>query len=162
VYGCLCCFGIVHFTDVSILHRGSGVRQAIRRSDRTIATAAGRFEEVRRCLKRFPGISDPGADHILLFARAAPVAAVPSSCPHVLVRIVHGLERENYAIAYRESREVLEAGTPREFDARQRGYLLLKAHGQQICKRKPLCDQCPVRPDCRYAAGVDRGSQRRS
>ncbi|HET6170018.1 MAG TPA: hypothetical protein VFE01_07550 [Terracidiphilus sp.] len=123
---------------------------------------AGPVEEVRGRLKRFPGISDPGADRILLFARATPVAAVPSNCPHVLVRIVHGLERENYGTTYREAQEILEAETPREFDPRQRAYLLLKAHGQQICKRKPLCDKCPVRTDCRYAAGVDRGGQHKS
>jgi len=123
---------------------------------------AGPVEEVRRRLKRFPGISDPGADRILLFARTAPLAAVPSNCPHVLVRIVHGLEREKYGVTYREARQILEAEVPRELDSRQRAYLLLKAHGQQICKRKPLCDKCPVRADCRYAAGVDRGGQRQS
>ncbi len=123
---------------------------------------AGPIEGVRRRLKQFPGISDPGADRILLFARAAPLAAAPSNCPHVLVRIVHGLERESYGVTYREAQEILEAQTPRELDSRQRAYLLLKVHGQQICKRKPLCDKCPVRTDCRYAAGVDRGRQRQS
>jgi endonuclease-3 len=120
----------------------------------------GRVNEVRKALKRFPGISDPGADRILLFAGAAPVAAIPSNCPHVLVRIVYGLERENYGVTYREAQEIIEAETPRQFHERQRAYLLLKTHGQQICKRKPLCDRCPVRADCAYAAGVDRGGRR--
>jgi len=38
-------------------------------------------------LKTFPGIGNPGADRILLFARIEPLAAVPSACPHVLVRV---------------------------------------------------------------------------
>jgi endonuclease III len=116
---------------------------------------------VRAALKRFPGIADPGADRILLFARAAPVAAVPSNCAHVLVRIALGLERENYAVTYREAQDLIDQELPAEFHARQRAYLLLKAHGQTICKRKPQCDRCPIRSACSYSAGVDRGGTRR-
>jgi len=40
---------------------------------------------------------------------------------------------------------------PEKFDARTRAYLLLKCHGQKICKRtKPLCDGCPIRLSCAY------------
>jgi endonuclease-3 len=39
--------------------------------------------EARKVLKQFPTIGDPGADKILLFTQAAPVAAVPSNCVHV-------------------------------------------------------------------------------
>ncbi|MGH9565806.1 MAG: hypothetical protein ACRD4F_00925 [Candidatus Angelobacter sp.] len=39
-----------------------------------------------------------GADLVLLFDGIAPVAAVPSNCPHVLVRIQQGHERENYSL----------------------------------------------------------------
>ena len=126
---------------------------------RTLFT--GPIRSVRAALKRFPGIADPGADRILLFARAAPVAAVPSNCAHVLVRIALGLERENYAVTYREAQDLIDQELPAEFHARQRAYLLLKAHGQTICKRKPQCDRCPIRSACSYSAGVDRGGTRR-
>jgi endonuclease-3 len=122
---------------------------------------AGPLRNVRAALKRFPGIADPGADRILLFAGAAPVAAVPSNCAHVLVRIALGLERENYGVTYREAQDLIDEELPAEFHARQRAYLLLKAHGQAICKRKPQCDRCPIRAACAYAAGVDRGGTRR-
>ena len=121
----------------------------------------GPIAKVRAALKRFPGIADPGADRILLFARAAPVAAVPSNCAHVLVRIVHGLERENYGVTYRESQHLIQSEVPEQFYLRQRAYLLLKAHGQKICKAKPKCGECPVRSICAYAAGVLRGGGRR-
>ncbi len=120
----------------------------------------GPIAKVRAALKRFPGIANPGADRMLLFARAAPVAAVPSNCAHVLVRIVHGLERENYGVTYRESQELIEQEVPEQFHARQRAYLLLKVHGQTVCKTKPKCDRCLLRPDCAFAAGVDRGGTR--
>jgi len=121
----------------------------------------GRIEDVRKRLKKFPGISDPGADRILLFGKVAPVAAVASNCPHVLVRIQLGLERENYGLTYREAQSLIEEEIPEQFHPRMRAYLLLKEHGQTICKRsKPKCKECPVNPHCAYFAGKDRGRSR--
>ena len=96
-------------------------------------------------MKKFSNIADPGADRILLFAGIAPIAAVPSNCPQVLVRILHGQERENYGVNYREAQQAIAAEVPETLDARKRAYLLLKRHGQEICKRtKPKCEKCPV------------------
>jgi endonuclease III len=121
----------------------------------------GRIEDVRKRLKQFPNIAEPGADRVLLFARIAPVAAVPSNCPHVLVRIQLGLERENYSVTYREAQSLMEAGVPEQSHPRQRAFLLLKKHGQTLCKRtKPKCGECPVSSHCAYFAGKDRGRSR--
>src|SRR5215472_9139579 len=57
------------------------------------AALVGPVAQVRKTLKSFPNIADPGADRILLFAEITPVAAIPSNCPHVLVRIRQGSER---------------------------------------------------------------------
>jgi endonuclease-3 len=119
---------------------------------------AGPIAQARSTLKKFHSIADPGADRILLFAGLAPVAAVPSNCPYVLVRIQRGLERENYGVTYREAQEAIAAEVPEKFDARIRAYLLLKRHGQEICKSsKPKCEQCPVRSACAFFAGQRRG-----
>jgi endonuclease III len=121
----------------------------------------GRIEDVRKTLKKFPNIADPGADRILLFSKVAAVAAVASNCPQVLVRIQFGLERENYSVTYREAQSLIEAEIPKQFHPRQRAYLLLKEHGQTLCKRsKPKCAECPVRSHCAYFAGKDRGRSR--
>ena len=104
------------------------------------AGLAGPLSKVRQALKRFPNIADPGADRILLFGGIAPVPAVPSNCPHVLVRIQRGQERDNYGVTYREAQEAIEAEIPKNFDARTRAYLLVKRHGQTVCKRSnPEC-----------------------
>ena len=125
------------------------------------AALTGKVADARKVLKKFPNIADPGADRILLFGRISPVAAVPSNCPQVLVRIRLGLERENYGVTYREAQELIEAEIVAAFDARMRAFLLLKRHGQELCKRtKPKCEVCPLHKDCRYFAGVDRGRQR--
>jgi len=118
----------------------------------------GPMPQVRKILKTFHSIADPGADRILLFSGIAAVAAVPSNCPHVLVRIQKGRERENYGVTYREAQQAIESEIPAKFDARVRAYLLLKRHGQELCKSaKPKCDRCPVSASCAYFAGKHRG-----
>ena len=107
--------------------------------------------EVRKALKSFPTIGDSGVDKILLFTRTAPIAAVPSNCPEVTVRLMHGQPYKNYGVNYREAQGAVRAGVPADCTALLRAYLLLKHHGQEICKRtRPLCDQCPVARGCAY------------
>jgi len=122
------------------------------------AALIGPIAQVRKTLKSFPNIADPGADRILLFAGITAIAAVPSNCPQVLVRIRHGRERENYGVTYREAQQGIETEVPPTFDARTRAYLLLKRHGQELCKRtKPKCSECPIRSHCAFFTGSLRG-----
>jgi endonuclease-3 len=122
------------------------------------AALRGPLDKVRKNLKKFPNIADPGVDRILLFAHLAPIAAIPSNCPHVLVRLLAGRERENYGVNYREAQEAVESQTPASFDARTRTYLLLKRHGQATCKSaNPKCDLCPVSAKCAFFSGKLRG-----
>ena len=110
--------------------------------------------EARKALKLFPTIGDPGADKILLFTRTAPVAAVPSNCVEVTVRLMLGAPKNNYTQNYRAAQEALRAGLPEDCNSLLRAYLLLKQHGQEICKRtRPLCEQCPVSSECAYFQG---------
>lgn len=122
------------------------------------AALTGPIPKIRKLLKSFPNIADPGADRILLFGGLAPTAAVPSNTPHVLIRILHGQERENYGVNYRQSQDAIASEIPETFDARQRAYLLVKRHGQEICKRtNPKCDKCPVNAHCAFFTGKRRG-----
>jgi len=119
----------------------------------------GPLSDARKTLKKFPGIADPGVDRILLFAGIAPLAAVASNCPHVLVRILRGKEDENYGANYRAAQQAIMAQVPQKFDARSRAYLQLKRHGQEICKRSyPKCEKCPVNSHCAFFAGQRRGA----
>ena len=111
----------------------------------------GPIAKVRKILKSFHSIADPGADRILLFAGIQPVAAAPSNCVGVLERIQRGTEAKNYNASYREAQRMIDSETPTTFDARTRAYLLLKRHGQELCKRtNPKCDECPVRKACAF------------
>jgi endonuclease-3 len=123
----------------------------------------GPVKDVRKSLKSFPGVADPGADRILLFGGIAPVAAVPSNCPHVLVRIQHGQERENYGVTYQEAQQAILTDVAENFEARARAYLLVKKHGQDVCKRaKPRCDQCVMNATCAFFSGKRRGRASRT
>ena len=117
------------------------------------AALAGPLPKARKLLKSFHSIADPGADRILLFAGISPIAAVPSNCAGVLLRILKGDEGKNYSATYREEQRIIAAELPETFDARTRSYLLLKHHGQQLCKRtNPKCPQCPLQRSCAYVA----------
>jgi endonuclease III len=112
--------------------------------------------QARKALKAFPGIGNPGADRILLFSRLAPVAAVPSACPHVPVRVLLGPEGDKYVAIYAAAQRMLDA-LPATFDARIRGYLLIDRHGHELCKRsKPLCERCPLQAHCAFAIGRNK------
>jgi endonuclease-3 len=126
------------------------------------AALVGPLPEARKILKKFPGIADPGADRILLFAGIVPIAAVPSNCTQVLARVLYGQEGENYRGNYRETLRAIAVEVPETFDARTRAYLLLKLHGQEICKRtNPRCGECPVSSKCAFFAGHGRRSSMR-
>ena len=111
----------------------------------------------RAALKQFPGIGNPGADRILLFGGIAPVAAIPSACPHVLVRIESGREPERYTATYAQAQRILAAQAGDAVDTLTRAYLLLQCHGRSLCKRsKPKCSACPVANSCAYFAAASR------
>ena len=111
----------------------------------------------RKLLRSFPGIGAPGAERILLFADLAPVAAVPSSSPYVLVRIASGREPVKYAATYAQAQQLIEVQLPATLAARRRAYLLLQRHARELCKRKsPRCGECPVSAKCAYFASIAR------
>ncbi|HJS90661.1 MAG TPA: hypothetical protein VJ738_11920 [Steroidobacteraceae bacterium] len=108
-------------------------------------------QQARKALKRFPTIGDPGADKILLFCGGVPIAAVPSNCLHVPLRLGLGVERTSWASSYRSVQEELTRALPPEVAAMKRAYLLLRRHGQELCRRTaPLCERCPLARRCPY------------
>ncbi|HEV3218175.1 MAG TPA: hypothetical protein VGZ48_00280 [Candidatus Acidoferrales bacterium] len=109
--------------------------------------------EAKKALKKFPTIGDSFAEKALLFTKTAPVAAVPANCVHVLLRLGFGRESKNYAANYRAAAEAIEAEIPATHAARMRAYLLIKQHGQTLCKTaRPKCEECPVSGECKYYA----------
>jgi len=110
--------------------------------------------KARALLKGFPGIGDPGADRILLFGGIAALAAVPSNCPEVLIRIRVGTPNANYNTNYRDAQHLMQHELTEDFAVRTRAFLLVQQHGQQLCKRtNPKCGICPLQKSCAFYAG---------
>ena len=107
--------------------------------------------KVKRSLKKFPGIGDPGAEKILLFSRTHPILALDSNGLRVLLRLGYGEERKNYSATYRSAQEAVESELKKDFDWLITAHQLLRRHGQELCKTaRPLCSRCPLKTSCRY------------
>jgi endonuclease III len=107
--------------------------------------------KAKRSLKKFWSIGDPGAEKILLFARAHPVLALESNGLRVLRRLGFGEEKKDYAATYRSVQESVKDQLKADFDWLINAHLLLRRHGKELCKsNRPLCQVCPLRKVCRY------------
>ena len=107
------------------------------------------FAEARKELTKYPSIGEPGAERILLLCGAHAVLALESNSLRVLHRLGFSRERKQWAAMYREAQEAAELELPRTIAARRIAYLLLRQHGETLCRRtRPRCLECPLRPDC--------------
>jgi endonuclease III len=131
---------------------GGNLKAVLKKCLQEEKTHAGKgLRAAKKVLQQFPVIGEPSAEKILLFSRLSPVAAIPSACLDVPIRLWFGQSDKNYAADYSRTRSVLSAGLPENFESRQRSYLLLKKHGHEICKRsKPKCEHCPLSAQCVY------------
>jgi len=107
--------------------------------------------KAKQALRRFPSIGEPGAEKILLFARAYPVLALDSNGLRVLVRLGFGEEKKNYTATYRAVQEAIKDQLKDDYDWLIGAHILLRQHGKELCKTNaPLCEKCPVRKSCAY------------
>lgn len=108
--------------------------------------------EAIRILRRFPGIGEPGAEKILLFAGALPVLALDSNGLRALVRVGFGRESSSYSATYRSVRKAVAPQASGNCRSLAEAHLLLRRHGQELCKRSsPLCSECPLARRCAFA-----------
>jgi endonuclease III len=123
-------------------HRAEKVLECAR-----IALAEGVIDKT---LRRFPSIGEPYADRILLYNGKKVTLAPDSNALRVLLRLGYGEESKNYSTTYRS---VVKATSGELSDASfaQRAHIVLRRHGQEVCKRSaPRCEVCPLRPACAW------------
>jgi endonuclease III len=106
------------------------------------------LDQARRALTAFPMIGEPGADKILVFARAARQLALDSNALRVLQRLGLTTEAKDYRATYRSARATLAPQLPNDPDWLIAASQLLRRHGQTLCKRVPDCTACPLRMKC--------------
>lgn len=109
--------------------------------------------EAKRELQRFYGIAEPGAERILLLLRAHRTLPLESNGLRVMVRLGYAEEDRNYSRMYRAASEAARSEIVDDFDWLIDAHLLLRRHGQEVCKTSaPRCEVCTLRADCAYAA----------
>jgi endonuclease-3 len=109
------------------------------------------FARAKKALQRFPGIGEPGAEKILLLTRSYPVLALESNGLRVLVRLGFGEEKKAYSTTYRLVQKAVEEELDKEYPWLIRAHLLLRHHGQELCRRsQPECKKCPLAGDCEF------------
>ena len=109
------------------------------------------FAKARKALQRFPGVGEPGAEKILLFSQTYPALALESNGLRVLLRLGFGEEKKSYSTTYRLVQKAVEEGLAKDYSWLIQAHLLLRQHGQELCKRtKPECKKCPLAPDCEF------------
>jgi endonuclease-3 len=108
--------------------------------------------QARRALMKFPSIGEPGAEKILLFGHVYPVLGLDSHGVRVLTRLGLVVEARNYSATYRGVQRVALEYAERGIDWSLRAHLLLRQHGQELCKRtRPACDRCPLTRQCAFS-----------
>ena len=109
------------------------------------------LRDAKRELRRFHGVGEPGAEKILLLTRSQMLLPLDSNGARTLLRLGYGAAHRNYATMYANVGEAARPELVMEFDWLIDGHVLLRHHGQELCKRsEPRCDFCPVREECAY------------
>ena len=104
-----------------------------------------------KTLRKFPSIGEPYADRILLFNGKKVTLAPDSNALRVLLRLGYGEESKNYAKTYRSVVGATAAELCDDATFAQRAHVLLRRHGQELCKRsEPRCELCPLRAQCAW------------
>lgn len=119
---------------------------------RTLSSARARRE-----LQRFPRIGAPAAEKIMLFAGLQSTLALESNALRVLLRLGFGEPSHRYAACYRSAQQAALAELPADQESLERAHLLLRQHGERICKRStPQCAICPLSSTCPSSGEEDR------
>lgn len=111
------------------------------------------YAQAKKALKQFPNIGDPGAEKILMFCGMAAGLPLESNGLRVLTRAGYGRAQKNYGATYRSVQDEVRDELPRSAAQLARAHLLLRQHGQTICRNNgPLCRACPMTELCAFAA----------
>jgi endonuclease III len=104
--------------------------------------------KAKKGLCAFPGVGLPGFHRLRLFAGAEPLATFESNGLRALARLGFGEEQKDYAATYRVVTAAAAAEMAEDTEVRIDAWRRLRRHGQQTCRRLPLCDACPVANHC--------------
>jgi len=104
------------------------------------AMFATELSELRGELLTINGVGPETADSILLYAGDLPIFVVDTYTLRIFAR--HGWI--DYAATYHELQEHFQSGLPDDPQLYNEYHALLVRIGNQYCRKKPKCDECPL------------------
>jgi len=110
------------------------------------AMFAGDWRELRRELQAVRGIGPESCDSILLYAGHEPTFVVDAYTKRLFSRL--GLIDEN--APYEEVRTLFMAHLPADVELYNEYHALIVQHCKEFCRKKPLCDRCPINQVCEF------------
>ena len=93
------------------------------------------------------GIGPETADSILLYAYEQPSFVIDAYTKRIFSRI--GLIHEK--VTYHELQEMFHKELPKDHELFKEYHALLVEHAKRYCRTKPLCKECILRKQCKYA-----------
>jgi len=104
--------------------------------------------ELRNELLNLNGIGNETADSIVLYAAEKPTFVIDTYTRRIMNR-VYGIDEE---IEYNKLKEYFESRLRPDLELYKDFHAQFVELGKRFCKKKPLCDECPIRDHCRYAS----------
>jgi len=101
---------------------------------------------LRKELLKIPGIGNETADSILLYAAGKTIFVVDAYTKRIFSRL--GIIRNK--ANYEDVQHLVHQSIKPNVKIYQEFHALLVELGKDFCKRKPLCDKCPVKDQCRF------------
>lgn len=92
------------------------------------------------------GIGHETADSIILYAANKPSFVVDAYTRRIFSR----LGFVNDGINYENLKKFFESNLPEDLEIYKEFHALIVELGKNYCRRKPICDECPISYNCRY------------
>lgn len=103
-----------------------------------------RIDEIRKELLSVNGIGPETADSIILYAARKPIFVIDSYTKRILGRIGYGIKE------YAEFQELFMQSLPNNERLFNEYHALLVTLAKNVCRKKPLCEKCPLNKYCVY------------
>jgi len=136
--------------DVVLAWAGLGYnRRAVALSEAARAIVrvhGGRVPSELAALQALPGIGSYTAAAVASIAFGVPVAAIDTNVRRIAARVIDGTDEVSPARERELAAAWLDAGRPGDWNQ------ALMDLGREVCRPRPRCDACPLRPGCRFVA----------
>lgn len=102
--------------------------------------------QLREQLLSVHGVGKETADSILLYAFGRPVFVIDAYTKRIVARLGVCIEK----VSYDALQAQFHATLPKNAHVFNEYHALLVEHAKQFCRKKPLCEECPIRGRCQY------------